>query len=177
MNQHLGNRVPLGSAPEERNEEGAGLIAHAQDNPSSRATSPFREYEAEPYESDLGYRGAVSRFEQHTAYEPQTLGYQEHRIGQPVTHPHKQLPGHAVSTDNYYEQRPGVNMSVYSGRDDASVYPDDDRAAAAGPSAGPSAAAGGQQLGAGRARDSTQMKIGAALWGQNPHQHPDGPMI
>lgn len=164
INQHLGSRVPLGTTPEESNEEGAGLINHAQENPSSRAPSPFREYEAEPYESDLGYRGAAQRFEQQTSYPAQTVGYQDHR---PVHPYYQQQPGHALSTDDYHEARPGVNMSVYSGRDTSSVYPDDDGVAASRQ----------QQPGAGQPRDAAQATIGAALWGQNPHQHPNGPMI
>lgn len=163
MNQHLGSRVPLATHPEESNEEGAGLIAHAQDNPSSREQSPFREYEAEPYESDLGYRGAAQRFDQQTSYPSQTMGYQDHQAAMP----YQQQPGRALSTDDYHEVRPAVNMSVYSGRVESSVYPEDEAAAAAAR----------QQTNSGRPRDTAQATLGAALWGQNPHQHPDGPMI
>lgn len=159
INQHSGGRVPLGAAPEESNEEGVGLIAHAQDNPHSRAPSPFNEYEAEPYESDLGYRGAAGQqFHHHQqqgpiSYEPQPMAYQDHH--QPIQ------PGRALSTDDYYQSPPPpVNMAVYSGRDEGAAYPARDEEAATGVP-----------------RDDAQRTIGAALWGQNPHQHPSGPMI
>lgn len=144
----------MAPAPEECNEEGAGLIANAAVHPSSRVPSPFREYEAEPYESDLGYRGAAQRLHQQQGM----MSYQQQQQPQ-------QQPTHALSTDDYYQTRQGVNMSVYAGRDEETAYPEHDRDGRR------------PQANAGQPRDSTQATIGAALWGDNPHQHPDGPMI
>lgn len=151
MNQNLGSRAPMAPAPEEFNEEGAGLIANAAVNPSNRVPSPFREYEAEPYGSDLGYRGAAQRLHQQEG----TVSYQQQ----------EEQHTHALSTNDYYQTRPGVNMSVYAGRDEGSANPEHDREVR------------GPQADAERPRDSTQATVGAALWGENPHQHPGGPMI
>lgn len=139
MNQHQGGQGVVSPIQEEEQEEGAGLIAHAQGDPSS--TTPLDPYgiykEDQPYESDLGYRGAT-RFQQAPeSYESQTNALHDRR--QPV-----QM--HALSTDGYYQVPSAANQPI---------SPDE-------PQRGP---------------DNTQQVVGAALWGANPHQHPNGPMI
>lgn len=184
MNQNPSNRLPVSPVPE-ANEEGAGLIAHAQDNPSSRAPSPYHEYgyyrEDQPYESDLGYRGAAQQFRQEPlsyqsqmmgyqgvnsqiqqeplSYESQTIGYQEdHQPIQPQPVYPQQM--HALSGQDYYQvpSPPRHGTPTYPA---AGTYEDEDES----------------QAGGRRPRDSTQVKVGQALWGPNPHQHADGPMI
>ncbi|KUI55202.1 hypothetical protein VP1G_02525 [Cytospora mali] len=161
MNQHTGGREPISPVPEEHEEEGAGLIAHAQDNPSSREPSPFDPYdrylEDQPYESDLGYRGAAGQFRQEPQpYASQTMAYQD----QPE-HQHVPAVGNALSTDDYYqassptrEDRSSTHLAANpSGyRAPSSIY---EQTASQGP-------------------DTTQQAVGAALWGANPHQHRDG---
>ena len=95
MNEHPGGSGAIRPIQEEDHEEGAGLIAHAQGDPSS--TSPLDPYdiykrEDQPYESDLGYRGAA-RF-QPESYQSQTNPFHDRR--QPVE-------THALSTDGYYQ--------------------------------------------------------------------------
>lgn len=165
MNQHLGGRAPTG------NDEGAGLIAHAAD--PSRATSPFRTYDEEPYESDLGYRGAAARFQTGPlSAEPQSMSYQQQTRGyQPPPPPpaplHQQYPQPMSSDEDDYVQipEPRVNRAVMQGYDDGQ------------PTAYGQTTAGGSQSEARPPPNDTQRQIGAALWGSNPHQHPDGPMI
>lgn len=187
MNPSTSNRPPVSPVPE-ANEEGAGLIAHAQDNPSSRAPSPYHEYgyyrEDQPYESDLGYRGAAQQFRQEPlSYQPQTMGYQgvasqiqqeplsyePQTIGYPDEEPIQPQPVHpqqihALSGQEYYQPtsppRQGTVTPTYPA---AGTY---DEALADEPQAD------GRQP-----RNSTQIKVGQALWGPNPHQHADGPMI
>lgn len=143
MNQHPGGQA-VSPIQEEDPEEGAGLIAHAQGDPSS--TSPLDPYdiykkEDQPYESDLGYRGAA-RFQQAPeSYQSQTNPFQDRR--QPVQ-------THALSTDDGYYQVPNTTHQPIS--------PDEPQGARRGP-------------------DNAQQVVGAALWGANPHQHPNGPMI
>ena len=142
MNQHPGGQAAVSPIQEEDHEEGAGLIAHAQGDPSS--TTPLDPYdiykEDQPYESDLGYRGAA-RFQQAPeSYESQTNPFRDHR--QPVQ-------THALSTDGYYQVPNATNQPT---------SPDELQGVRRGP-------------------DNTQQVVGAALWGANPHQHPDGPMI
>lgn len=156
--------MPAGS------EEGAGLISHAAD--PSRATSPFRTYDEEPYESDLGYRGAATRFQTGPfSAEPQSMSYQQQTRGYPPPPPpplHQQY-SHAMSADgDDYVQvpEPRVNRAVMQGRDDG-----------AGQTAYDQAPAGGSLPEARPPPSDMQRQIGAALWGSNPHQHPDGPMI
>lgn len=187
MNQNPSNRPPISPVPE-ANEEGAGLIAHAQDNPSSRAPSPYHEYgyyrEDQPYESDLGYRGAAQQFRQEplsyqsqtmgyqgvvasqvheepSSYEPQTIGYQDEQPIQPQ--PVRPQQTHTLAGQEYYQvpspPRQETVPSAYPAATGAYDEPDESEA-------------GGR-----RPRDSTQMKVGQALWGPNPHQHAGGPMI
>lgn len=182
MNQN-NNRLPVSPVPE-ANEEGAGLIAHAQDNPSSRAPSPFLEYgyyrEDQPYESDLGYRGAAQQFQQEpisyqsqtmryqgvpsqihqepTSYEPQTIAYHDDQPIQPQPKHPQQI--HALS-----EQE---NEHQYYPTPAAPTYP----AAAGEYDESSDSLPGGQGP-----RNSTQVKVGQALWGSNPHQNAGGPVI
>lgn len=141
MDQHPGQGT-VSPIREDDHEEGAGLIAHAQGDPSS--TTPLDPYdiykEDQPYESDLGYRGAA-RFQQAPQpYESQTNVYHDRQ--QPVQ-------AHALSTDGYYQVPNATNQPP---------SPDEPHGAQRGP-------------------DNTQQVVGAALWGANPHQHPNGPMI
>lgn len=140
MNQHPGGQKAVSPIQEEDHEEGAGLIAHAQADPSS--TTPLDPYdtykEDQPYEADLGYRGAA-RF-QPESYQSQTDAFHDRR---------PPVQGHAVSTDGYYEVPNTTNQPI---------SPDEPQGARRGP-------------------DNTQQVVGAALWGANPHQHPNGPMI
>lgn len=165
MNQHSVSQVPAS------NEEGAGLIAHAAD--PSRATSPFRAYDEEPYESDLGYRGAATRFQTGPlSAEPQSMSYQQQTHGYlPPSQQQRQQdrPYHAMSADeDDYVQvpEPRVNRTVMEGRDEGPGY-----------SAYDQATMGGSQSEARPPPNDMQRQIGAALWGSNPHQHPGGPMI
>lgn len=157
MNQHSGGRAPTS------NEEGAGLIAHAAD--PSRATSPFRSYDEEPYESDLGYRGAANRFQTGVlSTEPQSMSYRQQTRGYPPPPPppHQQYahPMSAEDDDDYVHiPEARVNRAVMQGRDEGVGQ------------------VGGSQSEARPPPNDTQRQIGAALWGANPHQHPDGPMI
>lgn len=185
MNQHPTNRLPVSPVPE-ANEEGAGLIAHAADNPSSRAPSPHHDYgyykEDQPYESDLGYRGAAQQFRQEPlSYESRTMGYQgvpSHIQQEPTSHESQMMgyrdeqqplqphpihpqPIHNLTGEEYYRvpspPRHGTATPTYP----AAEY---DGSEGSSPEArGP--------------RDSTQVKVGQALWGPNPHQHSGGPMI
>lgn len=140
MTQNVAGPGVIGPVPGAHEEEEAGLIAHAQDNPSSRA--PFESYERDvehqSYELDLGYREAAGQFT-----------YQD----QPV--------GNAYAADDYYEiprehanpAQPAGNPTGY--RAPSSVYE--------------------QPLV--QEPDESQQAVGGALWGTNPHQHPNGPAI
>lgn len=155
MNQHVGGQGPISPVPEDHEEEGAGLIAHAQDNPSSREPSPFDQFERDledhPYESDLGYRGAATQLRQEPqSYASQTMTYQD-------LPEHQQMPGNAISNNDYY-QAPSTthlvaNQAGY--RAPSSIYE--------------------QRLS--QEPDHTQQAVGAALWGDNPHQSRNGPVI
>lgn len=187
MNQpHKGGRAHLGPTPEEGNEEGAGLIANAADHPSSRP--PYNhlshEFEAEPYESDLGYRGAISpqRFA-----SPGPITYPAS-----LQHSHQPPPppGHALSTDEYYQvpspttRYPGVASSIYPDQGDlpspalrhpgvaSSIYPQDSVSVYSTQNL-----VGAHHQPSSDARDDAQRTVGQALWGDNPHQHKNGPMI
>ncbi|KAI3401340.1 hypothetical protein diail_11423 [Diaporthe ilicicola] len=96
MNQHPGGQGTISPIQEDTHEEGAGLIAHAQEDPSS--TSPLDPYdrykEDQPYESDLGYRGAARFHQAPESYESQTVAFQDRQ--QPVQ-------AHALSGDGYYQ--------------------------------------------------------------------------
>ncbi|KAL2281529.1 hypothetical protein FJTKL_11459 [Diaporthe vaccinii] len=123
MNQHPGGQGVVSPIQEEEHEEGAGLIAHAQGDPS-------------------GYRGAA-RFQQAPeSYQSQTNPFHDRRQPQPVQ-------THALSTDGYYQVPNATNQPI---------SPDEPQGTQRGP-------------------DNTQQVVGAALWGANPHQHPNGPMI
>lgn len=107
---HPGGRKPSG------NEEGAGLIAHAQGNPSGRAPSPYLEYDQN---SDLGYRGAAGlQFHQPPpmSYEPQSMSSSdEEDLGRGRTQ-QAHFPGHAISSDDYYQSPSpprGVHVAGY----------------------------------------------------------------
>lgn len=132
-------------------EEGAGLIAHAADSSRAPPLSPFRTYDEEQahYESDTGYRGAAGGA---TGYPSQT-GY-----GRQQAHPHAQYPQVASADDSDFAPvpEPRVNMEVMAGR------PED---------------AGGSAPPRPPPPSDMQRQVGAALWGQNPHQHPDGAMM
>lgn len=108
MDQHQGGPGAISPIQEDPHEEGAGLIAHAQEDPSS--TSPIDPYdrykEDQPYESDLGYRGAA-RFQQAPeSYQSQTVAFQDRQPAQT----------HAVSSDGYY-QVPGPTNQHISAED------------------------------------------------------------
>lgn len=155
MNQRVGGPGQISPVPEDHEEEGAGLIAHAQDNPSSREPSPFDQYDRDledhPYESDLGYRGAAMQYRQEPqSYASQTMTYQD----QPE---HQHVPGNALSTDDYYQAPSSTQLAANQAdyRAPSSIYEH-------APSQGP---------------DNTQQVVGAALWGGNPHQHRDGPVL
>lgn len=140
MTQNVAGPGVIGPVPGAHEEEEAGLIAHAQDNPSSRAPfDPYeRDVEHQSYESDLGYREAAGQF----TYEDQPVG-------------------NAYAADDYYEvprehanpAQPAGNPTGY--RAPSSVYE--------------------QPLV--QEPDETQQAVGGALWGTNPHQHPNGPAI
>lgn len=161
MNQH-GGQGAISPVAEDHEEEGAGLIAHAQDNPSSRATSPFDPYdryiEDQPYESDLGYRGAAVQSRQETqSYASQTMIYQDQ--------PDYQHPvGNAVPSGDYYQTPSATRQHTSSTqlpvgpagyRAPSSIY---ESASSQGP-------------------DDTQHVVGTALWGGNPHHNSNGPVI
>lgn len=153
MNQHAGGQGSISPVPEDHEEEGAGLIAHAQDNPSSREPSPFDQYERDledhPYESDLGYRGAAMQAQQDPqSYASHTMIYQDQPDRQ-------QMPGHAISNDDYYQAPSSTQLAANQAgyRAPSSIYEQ-------APSQGP---------------DNTQQVVGAALWGGNPHQSHNGP--
>jgi hypothetical protein len=103
MNQHAAGQKAVSPIQEEDHEEGAGLIANAQADASS--TTPLDPYdiykEDQPYEADLGYRGAA-RF-QPESYDPQTHALHDRR--QPAQ-------AHAVSTDGYYEVPNASNQPI-----------------------------------------------------------------
>lgn len=167
MNQHSNTtRVPAGT------EEGAGLIAHAAE-PSRPPSPPIGAYNddhlEDPYaaSSDLGYRGAATTSNMSGYPSSQTRGYpppQQHTGYPSRTTPHlkqQQRYGEAMTTDSDFPEVPAprVNTAVMAGRDEESQIP-----------------AGGAQ-GRRPQPDDLQRQIGVALWGQNPHQHSDGPMI
>lgn len=155
MNQH-GAAAGRRAAPDI--EEGAGLISHAAD--PDGAPSRYSTYEEAPYGAELGYRGGGATSSQAPMGYPSQTGYQQ----QTHPHPHQQQPQQypppvsPVADDDFvHVPEPRVNMEVMAGREDA----------------------GGPQSQARPPPPPTEMQrqVGAALWGQNPHQHPGGPMI
>lgn len=158
MNQHSGRAKGAAS------DEGAGLIANAQANPSSRALSPPHEDEhySQPYEMGAEYPRQFHQPPPPAAYEASSSddddGSGHAHLRQPTSYASQTQ--HATSTDDYYHQsssqpRQVIGTAVYA--DHMEVEP--------------------QQQNTAQARDPTQATIGAALWGANPHQHRDGPMI
>jgi len=104
MNQHPGGQKAISPIQEEDHEEGAGLIAHAQADPSS--TTPLDPHDIykedhQPYAADLGYRGAAGF--QPESYESQTNPFHDRR--QPVQ-------THALSTDGYHEVPNAANQPI-----------------------------------------------------------------
>lgn len=173
---YKGSRTALGPSPDEGNEEGAGLIANAADNPSSRPpyTHVSHDYEAEPYESDIGYRGAMSS--QRLA-SPGPITYPASLQQQQHSAPHQPPPPpaavHALSVDAYHQVPPptGRHPGIAS-----SIYPDLGELSSPA-SRRPGVASSIYPEEVPEERDDTQSTVGRALWGNNPHQHKDGPMI
>ncbi|KAJ4389913.1 hypothetical protein N0V93_007385 [Gnomoniopsis smithogilvyi] len=115
--------------------------------------------------ADPRYRGAASRFQTGVlSTDPQSMSYQQQTRGYPPPPPppHQQYahPMSAEEDDDYvHVPEPRVNRAVMQGREEGASQ------------------VGGSQSESRPPPDDTQRQVGAALWGSNPHQHPDGPMI